>query len=233
MFSQKLWEFKLKSAKGKDTVNSLRHIAQTFMANGGSHFDCKEVREFCEEIGTKLHITATYSPWVNSLLEGSNSILLNTLKRLCTSGLAEDKYEHMEKEDLPRNWTDHLEMAIKHLSDHILPALKFSLNKLLLAMPTVIPAPTDPDTITMPMEADIALHVAITEQQQFDGYASMVDHTKRRKQRFDTRVMKRAPGNVIFEEGDLIQVHQTQWHQMFSMNRKLIPMWSIPHQVTG
>ena len=61
----------------------------------------------------------------------------------------------------------------------------------------------------------------------------MVDHTERRKQRFDTRVMKRAPGNVIFEEGDLIQVHQTQWHQMFSMNRKLIPMWSIPHQVTG
>ena len=86
VFSQNLWAFKLKSAKGKDTINSLRSIAQnftapsTFMADGGSHFDCEEVKTYCNKIGTNLHITAMYSPWVNSLLEGSNGILLNALK---------------------------------------------------------------------------------------------------------------------------------------------------------
>ena len=54
------------------------------MADGGSHFNCVEVQEFCESIGMKLHIVAAYSSWLNGLLEGSNGILLNALKRLCT-----------------------------------------------------------------------------------------------------------------------------------------------------
>jgi hypothetical protein len=51
-----------------------------FMADGGSHFNCGEVRDYCNAIGTKLHIVAAYSPWLNGLLAGSNGILLNALK---------------------------------------------------------------------------------------------------------------------------------------------------------
>ena len=238
VFSQKMWAFKSKAARGKDTVNSLRRITQAFtaptvfMADGGGHFDCEEVKTFCEEMNTHLHIIAAYSPWVNGLLEGSNGILLNALKRLCAPNLGEDDYERMEKEDTPRNWPDHLDSAIKNLSDRILPALKFSPNELLLGIPTTIPPPVDPNTITPPTEADVALHLAITEQLRFDGYASMVNHAEKRKQKFDEKVMKNSPGNVIFEPGDLVQIHQTQWTHTFTSIRKLIPMWSTPHRVT-
>jgi hypothetical protein len=75
VFTRKLWGFKSKSAAGKNTVDSLRRISQTFtapetfMADGGSHFNCAEVRDYCASIGTKLHIVAAYAPWLNRLLE--------------------------------------------------------------------------------------------------------------------------------------------------------------------
>lgn len=50
------------------------------MADGGPHFDCEAVQEFCDEIGTTLLIVAARAPWLNGLLEGSNKILLNVLK---------------------------------------------------------------------------------------------------------------------------------------------------------
>ena len=99
VFARKLWGFKSKTATGKNTVDNLRRITQAFTApevlivDGGSHFNCNEVREYCKTIGTKLHIVAAYSPWLNGLLEGSNSILLNALKHLCAPGLGEDEYE--------------------------------------------------------------------------------------------------------------------------------------------
>ena len=88
VFSQKLWAFKSKSAAGKNTVDSLRHIVQmfvrpgTFMEDGGRHFDCEKVRDYCNSIGPKLHILAAYSPWLNGLLEGSKGILFNALEQL-------------------------------------------------------------------------------------------------------------------------------------------------------
>ena len=75
VFLQKLWVFKLKSAAGKDTINGLHHISQGFvapttpMADGGPHFNCDEVHNFCREIETHLHIAAVYLPWINGLLE--------------------------------------------------------------------------------------------------------------------------------------------------------------------
>jgi len=81
VYSQRLFAFKSKAAAGKNTVDSLRWISQmftapeTFMVDGGKHFNCAEVRDYCESIGSKLHIVAAYSPWINGLLEGSNGIL--------------------------------------------------------------------------------------------------------------------------------------------------------------
>jgi hypothetical protein len=90
------------------TVDGLKCMTHTFMgpetlmADGGSHFDCNEVREYCNSIGTKLHVVAAYSPWLNGLLEGSNGILLNALKQLCAPGLREDEYEQMTIKDIPQ-----------------------------------------------------------------------------------------------------------------------------------
>ena len=122
MFTQKLWGFKSKTATGRDTVNSLRQISQAFVAltifmtDGGPHFNCDEVHTFCNEIRTHLYITAAYSQWINRLLEQSNGILLDALKQLCAPNLGEDEYEEMQVKDLPKNWPDHLNAAIKNLS---------------------------------------------------------------------------------------------------------------------
>src|ERR1700691_6243621 len=97
------------TAAGKNTVHSLRRIAQVFtafeifMADGGSHFDCKEVRDYCNSIGTRVHIVAAYAPWLNGLLERSNGILLSALRRLCAPNLREDDCERMAKKEIPNN----------------------------------------------------------------------------------------------------------------------------------
>ena len=139
-FLQKLWGFKSKSAWGKNTVDSLRCISWAFVApdmiivEGRSHFNCEEVCEHCDSIGSKLHVVAAYSPWLNKLLEGSNGILLNALKWLCAPNLGDDNYAKMTIKDISSNWPEHLDTAIKHLNDQILPALKYSSNDLLLGL---------------------------------------------------------------------------------------------------
>ena len=239
MFTWKLWGYKSKTAMGKDTVSSLKCISQvfvtpdTFMADGGPHFNCNEVESYCKEIGTHLHIVTAYSPWINGLLERSNGILLDTLKWLCTPNLGEDEYKKMETKDIPKTWPDHLDAAIKHLSDHIIPSLKFSPNELLLGIPTAIPPSENPETITAPTETDILLHLSITEQQCFDGYSASVDHAAKHKAQFNAKVRKHTPKNVVFKKGDLVQVHQTQWHHTLTSMRKMVPMWSIPNHISS
>jgi len=237
VFVRKLWGFKLKSAAGKNTVDSLQKIFQAFIAlemimvDGGSHFNCIEVQDYCESIGSKLHVMAAYAPWLNGLLEGSNGILLNALKRLCTPGLGEDDYENMALKDLPSNWPEYLDIAIKHLNDRILPSLKYSPNELLLGLVVNSRRADLPEDIRAPTEQEVALHLALVEQQRLDGYTATVDHAIKRKNVFDTKLRQRAPRNVVFQQGDLVQVHATEWIRTFASIKKLIPMWSVPHRI--
>ena len=239
VFSQKLWAFKLKTMMGKDTVNGLKHILQafvaptTFMADGRPHFNCDEVCTFCDNIRTHLHIVAAYLPWINGLLEQNNGILLNALKHLCALNLGEDEYEEMQMKDLPRNWPDHLDATIKNLANRILPALKFSPNELLLNIHTTVPSADDPENVHTPTGTKVLLYLSIVEQQCLNGYNSIVDHAAHRKAQFDTKVGKCAPKNIIFEKGNLVQVHKTQWHHMLSLMKKLVPMWSIPSRISS
>jgi hypothetical protein len=239
VFARRLWGFKSKTAAGKNTVDNLRRITQAFtapevlMVDGGSHFDCKEVRDYCDSIGTKLHVVAAYSPWLNGLLEGSNGLLLSVLKRLCAPGLGEDEYERMTKEDLPSNWPDYLDAAIKHLNDRILLSLKYFPNELLLGLIVNSRRTDSPESIEPPMVEEADIHLAFVEQQHLDGYAATVDHAIKRKAMFDAKLRQRAPKNVVFLPGDLVQVHATEWVRTFASIKKLIPMWSIPHRVVA
>jgi hypothetical protein len=202
------------------------------MSDGGSHFDCEEVHTFCNSIGTKHHIVAAYAPWLNRLLERSNGILLNTLKRLCAPGLGEDEYDRMQAKDVPKNWPDHLDAAVKELSYHILPSTKFSPNELMFGMIVNSRDEPNPENITKTTEHDIALHLAYVEQQRLDGFSATVDHAASRKKAFDRKVLKRAPKEVIFKKGDLVQVYRSDLVHTVSTAKKLAPMWSVPCRIS-
>ncbi|KAK0207422.1 hypothetical protein IW262DRAFT_1282115 [Armillaria fumosa] len=60
------------------------------MSDGRPPFDNEEVHRICIDFGCKTHVVATYSPWVNGLVEGSNKILLVILAQLCTLDLGEE-----------------------------------------------------------------------------------------------------------------------------------------------
>lgn len=114
-----MFGYRYKTAgNAKTTIDSLKKTFhafgpwETFMSDGGKHFDNKEVREFCNKWGTKTHIVATYSPWVNGLIEGTNKLFLHILKRLCAPDLDDESIGRMSRDDLPKNWPDYLEETI-------------------------------------------------------------------------------------------------------------------------
>jgi hypothetical protein len=237
VYAQRVWVTKLKSAAtGKTSRKSYGDIcdlftaSETLMVDGGPEFDNKELREECAKRGTKLEICPAYSPWVNGLLEGTNAILLDRLKRMCAPDLGEDKYSTM---DLPANWPDHLEAAIYYINNRILPNLKYSPNELLLSL-VINTARTPPLEITAePTPEEANIHMAFTDQQRFDGYAQIVDHADRHKGAFDKRVLNHPPWEVIFKSGDLVQVYRSDLDFTFKTERKLLPKFSVPRRVTS
>ena len=124
-YSQHVWAFKYKSAgTAKTTSDALSRIfqdfvpAETFMSDGGKHFDNNEVRALCNKWGTNTHITPAYSPWINGLVEGANKILLHVLKRLCAPDLGDDENNTAKEDNILRNWPEHLEEAVRTNHQH-------------------------------------------------------------------------------------------------------------------
>ncbi|KAG6838068.1 hypothetical protein C0991_002139 [Blastosporella zonata] len=78
---------------------------------------------------------------------------------------------------------------------------------------------------------DTLLQMAYVEQQRLDGYSEAVAHAFKRKAAFDRRVLDKGPGEVIFIEGDLVQVYRSDLDYTFKMERKLLPKWSKPYRV--
>ena len=241
-FSQHVFGYKYKTAgSAKTTVDSLGRIfhdfapSETFMSDGGKHFDNKEVRELCKKWGTKTHIVPAYSPWVNGLVEGTNKLLLHTLKRLCAPDLDDEDNAGISPEDLPKTWPDHFDEAIRILNWRLLPALKFSPKELFLGL--VInskPAVLDTSAADSPvMEPDAALQMAYVAQQRLDGYSEAVAHALRRKTAFDRKVLEKSPGEVVFSKGDLVQIYRSDLDYTFKTDRKLLPKWSTPQRVSA
>ena len=139
--SQHMWGDKFKMAgTRKTTIKLLTNIyenfalAETFISDGGRHFDNTEVKEFYSKWGGKQHVVAAYSPWINGLVEGTNKILLYILARLCAPDVGEDGWKAMKWDNLPRSWPDHFDKAIHTLNWQILPALKFHPKEILLGL---------------------------------------------------------------------------------------------------
>ena len=237
VYSQRLWVTKIKaSATGKSSRRSYGDIcdlftaSETLMTDGGPEFDNDELRTECTKRGTNLEICPPYSPWVNGLLEGTNSILLNRLKRMCAPDLGEDEYAGM---DVPSNWPDHLEAAVRCINDRILPNLKYSPNELLLGL-IINTKPTPVNEIqTTPTVEEVDVQMAYINQQRFDGYSHIVDHAHRRKEAFDRQVLDHSPREVVFRAGDLVQVYRSDLDYTFKTERKMLPKFSAPRRVVS
>jgi len=239
-YSQHIWGFKYKTAgSAKTTKDSLFQIFQgyapseTFMVDGGKHFNNKEVCEFCEKWGTNVHVVSAYSPWVNGLVEGTNKLLLHILKRLCAPDLNNDEIERMKIEDLPKSWPDHFDEAIRILNWRLLPQLKFSPKELLLGL-VINTKPTDIAHSTQPTsDADVTTQMAYVTQQRLDGYAEAVAHATRRKIAFDKKVFMQGLGEVVFSKGQLVQIYRSDLDYTFKTERKLLPKWSTPQRIAA
>jgi hypothetical protein len=235
VYAQRVWVTKLKTAAtGKSSQKSYGNICDLFtasealMTDGGPEFDNEELRAECLKRGTKLQICPAYSPWVNGLLEGTNSILLNRLKRMCAPNLGEDEYDAM---DLPYNWPDHLEAAVRYINNRILPNLKYSPNELMLGLViNTKPTPTE-QASAAPTADEVETQMAYVDQLRFDGYAQIVDHAERRKATFDNQVLRRSPREVIFHSGDLVQVYRSDLDFTFLADKKILPKFSAPRRV--
>ena len=237
-FTQHIWGYKFKTAgTGKTTVKSLEDIysnfapSEVFMSDGGKHFKNTEVKQCCEKWGSRHHVVAAYSPWVNGLVEGTNKILLYVLARLCAPEVGEDGWQTMNWVDLPKTWPDHFEEAIQILNWRILPALKFSPKELLLSLVVnTTPTPLEASS-SMPIPQDFETHAAYAAQQRLDGYSEAIRHAMDRKTRFDRRVLDSREGEVIFGKGHLVQVYRNDLAKSIGSERKLSPMWSEPRRV--
>jgi hypothetical protein len=237
VYSQHVWGTKLKSAataksstKSYGDICDLFTASETLMTDGGPEFDNKDLREACAGRGTKLEICPAYSPWVNGLLEGTNAILLNRLKRMCAPDLGEDEYAAM---DLPANWPDHLDAAIRYINNRILPYLKYSPNELLLGL-IVNTSTTPPNGVSAPPTTEeVDLQMAYVDQQRFDGYSQIVEHAQRRKAAFDKVVLAHPPREVTFRAGDLAQVYRSDLDFTLATDRKLLPKFSAPRRVVS
>jgi transposase InsO family protein len=243
-FSQHVFGYKYKSAgSAKTTVDSLEKIfhefapSETFMTDGGKHFDNKEVRELCKRWGTKTHVVPAYSPWVNGLVEGTNKLLLHILKRLCAPDLNNEDPDRVSPEDLPKHWPDHLDEAIRILNWRLLPSLKFSPKELFLGLViNTKPAVVDnlpPNSESPVTDSDVALQMAYVAQQRLDGYSEAITHALKRKTAFDRKVLAKNPGEVIFHKGDLVQIYRSDLDYTFKTERKLLPKWSTPQRVVA
>jgi hypothetical protein len=118
-YSQYVWGFKLNvHGTAKTTIDGLKFIMhnfqapKTFMTDGGSHFDNRDVCAWCTAHDSNHQVVAAYSPCVNGLVENANGKLLGRLKWLCSPSLGEDEYEDVRAEDISQAWPDHFDSAI-------------------------------------------------------------------------------------------------------------------------
>jgi hypothetical protein len=191
VFSHFVWGTKLKSAGiAKTTTDSLGHICyefavpDSFMADGGSHFRNKLVDEFCNANNIKHVTTPSHSLWVNGLIEGTNKIFLGILKRLCAPD--HDTTEgDVNPEDIPLNWPEYFETAIRMMNDRILVALKATPHELLFSrsftpeqQAPALPAPTS--------ASDVDIHFALADSVQWSAHLKSLHRAAQQKSSFDT-----------------------------------------------
>ncbi|KAF8686777.1 hypothetical protein RHS04_00003 [Rhizoctonia solani] len=193
------------------------------MTNGGSHFDCKEVRQWASSCNTQLIKTPAYVPWTNGPAEGYAKLLAGRIKRLCAPDLGIDPDADHNPMSTPAAWPKHLDEAVAQLNNRVLPSLGYSPRKLL----TGILSPKQKAKIGIqiqdPTQEEVDVNMALTYALCMDGYAKALQHATRRKRQFDKKVKP-----ADFKAGDLVQKYDARLDETHSSLCKLAPQWSGP-----
>ena len=125
------------------------------------------------------------------------------------------------------------EAAVEDINNQLLPNLKFSPNELLLGL-VINTKHTTPDNLEEEVSAaEVDIQLAYIEQQRTDGYDHILSHAHKRKLAFDRKLLSRAPKEVIFKAGQLVQVYRSDLDFTFKAKRKMEPKWSAPRRITS
>src|SRR6266481_10001739 len=210
-FSNFVLAYRLKLAgTGKTTLNSLRNLVlhyqkpDTIMTDGGLHFNNEEVQGYCEAQDIRHITTPEYAPWMNSLIENTNKILLGRLRRICTPNLDEMEETGTGPSPTPEKWPDHLEEAIRAMNNRILLAVGLTPREWLWGRRETAQERKDEET-TARTETDIEHHLILVDLLRSQGYTDTLMEAANRKRRFDGKVRP-----VTFVTGDLVQVYDSK-----------------------
>ncbi|KAG8730926.1 hypothetical protein FRC10_002246 [Ceratobasidium sp. 414] len=209
---------------GKSTVDCLACVSdvlltpRSFMADGGSHFDCDEVCAWADGRGVQVIKTAPYAPWTNGLAEGYIKLLIGQLKRLCAATVGESPEEDSDPATTPLAWPKHLATAVAQLNDRVLPSLNYTPRELMTGQLTAdrkaqLRLPLNPAT-----SPEVEINLALTYAVRQDGYASALENANKRKRVFNKKVQA-----INFLPGDLVQRYDARWDETHSAARKLAP----------
>ncbi|PBK85348.1 hypothetical protein ARMGADRAFT_871587, partial [Armillaria gallica] len=72
----------------------------------------------------------------------------------------------------------------------------------------------------------IMMQMVYTGQQHLNGYTQAVNCGEKRKETFDKKVVGSKLRNVVFREGELVQVFNMQLDKMMQTKKKPLPRWS-------
>ncbi|KZV86270.1 rve-domain-containing protein, partial [Exidia glandulosa HHB12029] len=170
--------------------------------DGGRHFDCAEVRNFCDSRGIEYTKTPPYSPWANGLVEECNRTLLGRLRRYCHPDFVEDE-TGMSTDELKKQtgarWPEYFARALADMNSRVLPSLGYSPRELLFGF-----VRTDGmERLVEPADVDsAAAHLADMDATRSDAHARTLEHADARKARFDKHVT-----DAQFHVGDVVQVY--------------------------
>ncbi|QRW03350.1 Retrovirus-related Pol polyprotein from transposon [Ceratobasidium sp. AG-Ba] len=221
-----------KPGTGKFTVDALETISnllltpRTFMADGGKHFDCDEVRTWAAGRGVQALKTPPYAPWANGLAEGYVKLLIGRLKTLCAPTVGEDPEDIEDPNTTPTAWPKHLKTAVSQLNDRVLPSLGYTPRELMTGQLSAERRAEIGNALSNRAVTDADINLALTYSLQQDGFANALEHAKRRKKAFDKRVRA-----VEYAPGDLVQKYDARLDETHSTLRKLAPRWSGPLRV--
>ncbi|QRV96890.1 Retrovirus-related Pol polyprotein from transposon opus [Ceratobasidium sp. AG-Ba] len=224
----------LKPSTGKFTVDALTKVSdliarpKSFMADGGSHFDCDEVRQWCESQGTQPLMTPPYAPWANGLAEGTIKLLIGRLKKLCEPEVGENPNAGINAASTPTSWPKHLTTAVAQLNDRLLDSLGYSPRELLTGMLSADRKADLNQAVLAKAVEDIDINLGLTYALQDDAYANALEHARKQKRAFDKKACV-----INYQPGDLVQKYDARLDETHSAVRKLAPRWSGPLRIVS